>query len=400
MASISYGKPISTGIEMPKLEKEPANKAISQVVDPLSKNFESENKTLAGDSKAALLVGYESYKTPQPVEGVAIYHRERIEAGKEVKETTKVYTYNFSTKVGVSISPVQIFSGDYAPVYKEKVTAKLKKDYGDKLLKGYEEAIDKNADHFVMTKNGFKFFFDSGTVADHKEGAISVELSYDLVREDIGKRIIDPAKPMVAITYDDGPDANTTPQILDLYEKHDAVCTFFELGQNVDNVKGSAEILKRELALGCEVGVHTYTHPNLHTLPANKIQEEADKCKAAVKKATGKDATFFRPSYGNGSEEIAKIFDLPSINWTVDTLDWKSKNKDSIVDHVKKAGNLDGQIVLMHSIYQSSVDASVELVPWLQEQGYQLVTVTELLQYKYNHTPEKGRDYGYKFTSL
>ena len=99
----------------------------------------------------------------------------------------------------------------------------------------------------------------------------------------------------------------------------------------------------------------------------------------------------------SGSDEIAQIFGLPSVNWNIDTLDWQSRNADAVVEVVQGSGNLDGCIVLMHSIYSSSAEATERLVPWLQEQGYQFVTVSELLQYKYGHTPIENKHYGYYF---
>ena len=95
--------------------------------------------------------------------------------------------------------------------------------------------------NFVMTDKGLKFFFNAGEVADKKDGVQSVEISYDdlkdFVRKDIGSRVIDPSKPMVALTYDDGPEDRTTEELLDLFEKEGVVCTFYELGKNVQEVQ-------------------------------------------------------------------------------------------------------------------------------------------------------------------
>ena len=220
-----------------------------------------------------------------------------------------------------------------------------------------------------------------------------------VIRTDIGKRIIDPNKPMVALTYDDGPSVdNSTDRILDVMEKYDVVCTFFELGERVDEEGDrGAELLQRELKLGCEVGTHSYSHPNLYELDTAGLQEQAQKSIDAITRATGQPPTIMRPPYGNGNDEIAQIFGLPSINWDVDTLDWSSRNADAVIEEVHKIGNLDGCVVLMHSIYSSSAEATERLVPELVDQGYQLVTVSELLQYKYGYTPIEVKHYGYFF---
>jgi peptidoglycan/xylan/chitin deacetylase (PgdA/CDA1 family) len=397
---IKYGEPLSQGIELPVLEKENMNTTVGNAVQEQTKAFQASKTSLPPAGKSALLMGYESYKTPEKVVGVTLHSfiREEDEHG-EVKIKAKAIPYNFATKSGVPLSSPQIFSGDHTKIYKKEAMDQLNKEYGKKLKKGAEKTVLENADHFVMTDKGFKFYYDSGTILPAEEGTASVEIPYkafaSIMRDDIGNRVIDPSKPMVAITYDDGPSPDTTPQLLDLYEKHDAVCTFFELGSNVDNVEGSSKMLKRMLSLGCEIGSHTYTHPNLYTLSPDQIKVEADKTAKAIEKASGKPPTVFRPAYGNGNAEIAKIFDLPSFNWTIDTMDWSSKDKNRILGTIQGHSDLDGHIILMHSIYQPTVDATAELLPWLQERGYQLVTMTELMQYRYGGTPEKGVDYGY-----
>lgn len=404
--TFTYGEPLSTAIEYPKMNEDGEKDAIKKVVDSATESFNSDYSSLSTEDKAALMMGYESYETPEKVVSVAIHEKQRIEKDSEDKVTVpvdKVYTFNFATKTGTALTDYQIFTGSYLDTISKTVKNNLEKDY-DNVKSSALTAKAENYSKYILTKKGIKFFFDAGTAVDKSEGVVSTEISYDdlkkYMRDDIGERVIDPSKPMVAVTYDDGPDAKTTPQLLDIYEKNDAVCTFFELGQNVDQVEGSGDILKRELELGCQVGTHSYSHPNLQTLSDSQVQQEADKAEAAIKKACGQGPTIFRPPYGNGSDKIAKIFNLPTINWDVDTLDWKSRNADSVISQVKSINNLDGAVVLMHSFYQSSVDASKTVVPYLKDKGYQLVTVSELLQYHYNETPENGKWYGYTFEDL
>ncbi|MEA4923612.1 MAG: polysaccharide deacetylase family protein, partial [Eubacteriaceae bacterium] len=400
----SYGEPLSTAVEYPKMSDDNENSSISKVIEGSKKNFNSTYSGLPADEKAALMIGYESYDTPEKAVSVAIHEKQRLESDDKTSvPVDKVYTFNFATKTGTVLSDYQIFTGNYLTAISKKVKSELSDKYDDVKTSALS-ADPENYSKYIMTDDGFKFFFDAGTVTNSSEGVVSVEISYDdmksYMRDDIGERVVDPNKPMVAITYDDGPDAKTTPQLLDIYEKNGAVCTFFELGQNVDNVSGSSDILKRELEIGCQVGTHSYSHPNLQTMTDSQIAKESKKAKDAIKKASGQDPTVFRPPYGNGSTKIAKIFDLPTINWDVDTLDWKTKNASSVISQVKSIKNLDGAVVLMHSIYQSSVDATKTIVPYLQDQGYQLVTVSELLQYHYNETPTNGKWYGYTFEDL
>lgn len=393
-----FGQPVSTAVDKPKMKEDMENSEINAVYKGKKDSYTVENKSLGEESQAALLMGYESYETPEKAESVAIHERQILNAGKDDQKIEKdtVHTFNFSTENGVAMSKAHIFKGDYDKVIRDKIKEQVSDEYADKVK-------DMDTSKFIMTEDGFRFFADGGVLADAAEGVQHFDISYDdmkkYMQKNIGENVIDPSKPMVAITYDDGPSAETTNQLLDLYEKENAVCTFYELGANVAGVEGSDKLLKRELDLGCEVGTHSWDHPNLFTLDDAGVKTQADKSKEAIKKACGQYPTAFRAPYGNGDDRIAKIFDLPGVNWTVDTMDWSSRNAASVIGVVKGFGNLDGQVILMHSIYQSSVDASKELVPWLKSQGYQLVTVSDLLRYKYKEEP-KSKYYGYTFTEL
>ncbi len=206
----------------------------------------------------------------------------------------------------------------------------------------------------------------------------------------INKRQIDPTKPMVALTYDDGPNATTTNKILDILEKNNAVATFFELGNLVERYP---DVVKREEALGCEVGNHSYAHKNLNTLSKAQIQADMQKSENAFINAIGHKTKLFRPPYGNANATVRATIEYPLINWDVDTLDWKSRNADKVIAHIRSFQNLDGNIILMHSIYNSTVKATEVIVPELISKGYQLVTVSELARYKGFDTLSNGTIY-------
>ena len=401
--SIEFGEPVSTAVSYPTLSDEMENSAINEVINGKKDDFKVKYQGLTDEEKAALLIGYEAHKTEESVESVAIHEKQVLNAGEDNQEipVDTVSTFNFSTKNGVAMAPSHFFKGGWQDIVKENIKGELGEDYQGKL-------DDADLTKFVFTGSAeegtFTFWFDAGVVAPKEEGAKSFDVPAsafkDVIKDKLGENVIDPNKPMVALTFDDGPGEGTTAQILDVLEENNAVATFFELGANVQNVEGAADLLKRELDLGCEVGTHSWDHPNLFTLSDDAIRQQAEKSKAAIKKATGQEPTVFRAPYGNGNDKIAKAFGLPGINWSVDTLDWSSRNVSSIISVVKSyKGHLDGQVILMHSIYDFSANATKELVPWLKSEGYQLVTVSDLLRYKYNTEPE-AKYYGYTFMEL
>lgn len=192
-------------------------------------------------------------------------------------------------------------------------------------------------------------------------------------------RNINPNKPMVALTFDDGPNPNSTDRILDTLSKYNAVATFFDLGKSVE---AYPEIVKREEAIGCEVASHTYSHYNLNNLSASFIKDEINKSANAFRKVLGHDVSLVRPPYGNANALVQANVPYPLIHWNIDTLDWKSRNKEAILKEVRAIENYDGKIILMHSIYLTTADAVEVIVPELINKGYQLVTISEMAYYK------------------
>lgn len=189
------------------------------------------------------------------------------------------------------------------------------------------------------------------------------------------KRKIDKNKKMVALTYDDGP-SKYTPELLDTLEKYDAVATFFVVGNRVSTYE---KTVKREASLGCEIGNHTYEHKTITKISSKELKRQLSKTNAAVKKATGKNPTIMRPPGGAINDSAKANLGMPAVIWSVDTLDWKtrssSKTTKAVLDHVQ-----DGDIVLMHDLHEAACDAAKTIVPELIDEGYQLVTVSELAE--------------------
>ena len=190
---------------------------------------------------------------------------------------------------------------------------------------------------------------------------------------------IDPSKPMIALTFDDGP-SKYTPQILDLLETYDCRATFCVIGNLVD---ARRETVKRAFDLGCEVIGHSWDHRDLTKLTADEIKAELLDTSAVIESATGAVPMMYRPPYGavndtlkNTSAELGYAI----IYWSVDTLDWETRNADQVYSAVMSNAG-DRAIVLCHDLYGSTAEAMERVIPALIAKGYQLVTVSELMYY-------------------
>ncbi|MHC6594034.1 polysaccharide deacetylase family protein [Arthrobacter sp. C152] len=182
--------------------------------------------------------------------------------------------------------------------------------------------------------------------------------------------------PCTALTYDDGPDPRTTPQLLSILQEKNAQATFFMTGSNATTTPGTA---KQVADAGHAIGNHTFSHPYLTKLTAAAIRSEMDRTDAAIRAATGSSPTFMRPPYGAADAAVQATVGKPLILWAVDSLDWQSRNPAAFVPKVLKEVT-PGAIVLMHDVDATTIAGQQELITNLQAQGYQLVTVPQLFE--------------------
>lgn len=201
---------------------------------------------------------------------------------------------------------------------------------------------------------------------------------------------IDATKPVVALTFDDGPYTPVTRSILNTLENNKGRATFFVVGNRVSEY---SEVLKEAFEQGCQIGNHTYGHVTLTTANNSVIDYQINATNNAVKEVTGKAPVIVRAPGGAVNNRVLNRVDYPFVGWNVDTLDWKSLDSQKIFAEIKRSTD-DGDIVLMHDLYRSTATAVESAVPWLTDNGYQLVTVSELMQIK-NVDFKPGKVYYY-----
>ena len=214
------------------------------------------------------------------------------------------------------------------------------------------------------------YFDDNGYI---KTGWVEVGFD-DYYFNDDGTYDPSQHKTRIAFTFDDGP-GEYTDELLDCLEENNAHATFFMLGQNV----GSWESTVQRMAdIGCEIGSHSWDHPNLYDLSMDSVAKEFSDTDAALEKACGQKASVARAPYGNWSDDIISTVGKPFFTWSLDSMDWSYLDVNKDYDAVMNGDLTDGSIILMHDIHEPSVQAAIKMIPELVQKGYKLMTVSEL----------------------
>ena len=305
----------------------------------------------------------------------------------------------------------QLFS--FADIFSEEGMSAFRELFQDRL---FEEAqidipLDKLPEGIIesalgFTEEGITLNFDEKVLANTQDKKISISFTWediaDHLDDDFYKmfkaylprrgRELDPNKPMIALTYDDGPSKFTLP-LGELAKENGGLITYFFVGNRLEKFSDSVQ---KVAEMGHEIGNHTWEHKNLtkgtHDENLKQIMDTSNK----VKEITGKGTTLIRPPGGNYNDavrELSKELKIPLVNWSVDTRDWESKDADKVY-HEAMIHAGDGKIILMHDLYESTYEASKRIIPELVARGYQLVTVSELIEYK-NGDVQYGYIYGW-----
>lgn len=179
----------------------------------------------------------------------------------------------------------------------------------------------------------------------------------------------------VALTFDDGPSPVYTEQLLDGLKERGVRAAFFIIGEKIE---GNEDILKRMIKEGHIIGNHTFSHVQLSTVDYENGLEEIEKTNEAIYNACGITPKYIRPPFGSWNDKMTIDVNMTEVLWSVDPLDWQTKDAGAVARKVLRCVE-DGSIILLHDIYGSSVEATFEIVDELQKQGYEFITIDEML---------------------
>jgi peptidoglycan/xylan/chitin deacetylase (PgdA/CDA1 family) len=231
-------------------------------------------------------------------------------------------------------------------------------------------------------------------VAAGTQSTSSTAVSAEGISEYYGKKFMQGPVSVkkVCLTFDDGPYAKTTPQVLEILKKEGIRATFFMLGESVQKYPDMAKIVAEA---GHEIGCHTIGHQDLRRKDEAYIQQEVLGSALLVEKATGKHPHVFRPPFGNFNANVLKYClegQMAMVCWSVDTNDWRKKATPESIDAACLRETQGGSVILMHDIHEKGIQALPRVIKELKAKGFEFVTVSDLVAESIKQQPKPGTD--------
>ena len=411
-------------IQYPQFNQKEIDQDIVYMVDGIVNRFienHNQDKPSSLDERPVLSIDYESYQVTEQLASILFTTAVSVKGEETVIEYTGV-SYQVPTKQKVALA--DIFQNQFIEPLSTKLEryftrkSQYQKYIKDIPLKSKFQNWLTESPQFVLTKETCNFIFNFNTIFPNQMGICTASLPWNELREMIKPELMPPTqsdqnkenssssaspeqpqppaeipepdplssqsasdppqingKPLLALTFDDGPKASSTERILTLLEQNNAKATFFVVGPQA---KQYPDTLRRAVNMGCEIGNHTTDHKNLSKQSPDVILSQVDQTNQIISEIAGVTPRLVRPPYGAVNDTVKSTLLQPLVLWSVDTRDWKTRSAQATIEHIRKNA-APGQIILMHDIYSATADACDTIIPELAKQ-YQLVTVSELFE--------------------
>lgn len=376
----------------PETEIAPLNDAISlwinETVATYKKDADAEEQ---GPEIAELSVSYDSYNINESTVAVKLSGSYISPSINHPSDIIKTFNYDITNQKIMVLSDV-IKSEGLETVKNAVIT---------KSGMSADDADENLLEHFIVNKESLDIILLRGEYLAMSEGTKVISIPYselgNIFTEGFFYKppqpsapapipVPDPVKPvgpttskggLIALTFDDGPSAHTD-RLLNIFNTYGGKGTFFVVGNLIDNRQDTVRRIVNE---GHEIGSHSWNHKQLTRISDSELNDQLMMTRAKILEVTGFDSKICRPPYGAYNQTVkakGEELDITFVNWSIDTLDWKYRNANTVYNHVMKYAN-DGAIVLCHDLHKTTVDAMEMAIPKLIESGFQLVTVSELL---------------------
>lgn len=297
----------------------------------------------------------------------------------------KIYEYGSSKEVNIN----DLIKEDKREDYEDKVTQLLYLKYPKFVASSLlEDGVQRN---YLLRDNELVIYFSNYNITPVVAELLYLKINYNEIKDYVNFTVLldsdyqiesgynyTKSKKSVAISFDDSPNKGKTNKILEYLEDNHFHATFFVVGERTINNENLLISMKNS---GNEIGSHTYSHSNMRKMSEEAIINDYEKMNAIYRNLFAEDLSLIRPPYGALNKSEASILNVSFIMWSLDTNDWRYRNKDYLIncvmDNIK-----DGDIILFHDAYDSTVEAISELLPLLYSKGYQVMSVSELFNLK------------------
>lgn len=389
-------------ISQPYTSSKEINEPIEDLIDQSRNDFmaevrEAEPMLKANDFNAHLNIQTTTTKIADKIYSLEL-EAYKIAGGANGSTNVQPFVLDLNTNERLNTADILKIDTDSVAIIKELIKEEIQTDtdVSEFIFEDlFEKALENPTDwKLSVSPETINFHFNQGQIATASAGLIKVDIPIEKIIYELNPLfaekmeieipekpvVLDPDGKYIALTFDDGPHADVTPRILDILDQHNAKATFYMLGSQVDYYPS---IAKQVLDEGHEIGDHTMSHKDLTRLSQPQIREEIQSSSNNILKATGSLPTSLRPPYGAFNDSVGAItreLELPVIMWSVDSLDWKSRNAQAINHEIMTTVH-PGAIVLMHDIHATTADALPQVLTNLENEGYEFITVTQLLEF-------------------
>lgn len=408
---VNDGRYMRYAVNYPVFHQEKLDQEMKRYAETALDKFKtsfSEVSDVDEENRYELNIDYEIIHYAKQTAAIK-FNTYELKGGVKGAHQTKIFNFDFKKQHFLSIDDLFLSKKEDLQKLSQMTFEELKKDRSlaenEHLLKQGTSPAAEHYQYFAIKDRFIEFYFPAGQIAPSEQGPqvlaikktllkgmlkpeyINKEKNKNEKKEPIPKRKIvklpkqsafNPNQKAIALTFDDGPNPSTTSKILTALKENKGHATFFVLGSRVQYYP---DMLSKIRKGGNEIGNHSYSHPLLTRLPLKQAVKQVEETQQIIEKASGFTPTHFRPPYGGTNGQINAAVNMKVTLWDVDPKDWKYRNSQYVANYILTHAS-SGETVLMHDIYDTSANAAVTIIKELTKQGYQLLTVSELEQWK------------------
>lgn len=391
-------------IDVPTIDSEMINTPIQKWIEQQKKKFKKDVKQndnhLGNKELAHLIIQLNTKKITNETYSL-LFTINRYTGGANEQQTIKPFTIDMKQNKILQFTDIINLDDEASKEIKMLIKKELAKDNDPNFYvieDSLEESLRRLDDlKWTISREALTIYFNGYEITDGVEEVIEVEIPFEKLypylndsvlmkgqdpkrkeKTEHGKKELDPNGKYIALTFDDGPHPKVTPRVLEALQQYDAKATFFMLGKQVETY---STVAKQVAEAGHEIANHSSGHLDLTKLSNETIKQEINETNNKIEKVTGLNPTLVRPPYGAYNDIVINFANNNGdsiILWSVDSLDWKSRNASAVIETVTR-NVTNGSIVLLHDIHASTADALPQLLESLGNQGYQFITVSDLL---------------------